>query len=136
MTPKKPPVTPLPLEDAEAMTHLTKEQFGRKLYELMSSRGWNQSDLARRAGMNRDNISQYVRGRTYPTPKFLAKLAKVFEMAPESLLPNYYEDAVERSAPAFEYREIPGDPKHCWIRINKRVLKKNATKIIDLSNET
>lgn len=136
MTPKKPPIKPLPLENADEMQHLTKEQFGRKLYELMSTRGWNQSDLARRAGMNRDNISQYVRGRTYPTPKFLQKLAKALDIAPDDLLPNYYEDAIERSSPTFEYREIPGDDKHCWIRINKRVLKKNAPKIIELANES
>lgn len=135
MTPKQRPHKPLPLEEEISSGFLTKEQFGRKLYEIMSSRGWNQSELARRAGMNRDNVSQYIRGRTYPTPKFLSKLAKALDLTPDELLPNYYEDAVQRTTPPLEYREIPGDDKHCWIRINKRVLKKNATKIIDLANE-
>jgi len=134
--PKKRPIKPLPFKNLDDLPYLTKDQFASKLFELMSARGWNQSDLARRAGMNRDNISQYVRGRTYPTPKFLKKLAKALDMAPDALLPNYYADAVERSNPAFEYRELPSDEKYGWIRINKRVLRKNAPKIIELCNQT
>ena len=137
MTPKNKPVTHLPVATAStSLKHLSKEEFARNLYELMRSKGWTQSELSRRAGIGRDNISQYIRGRTYPTPGMLAKVAQALGTTPEELLPNYYEDAVERASPQLEYREIPGDETYCWSRINKRVLKKNATKIIDLSNQT
>ena len=136
MSPKNQPVTHLPAAPITSLKHLSKEEFARNLYEMMASKGWTQSELSRRAGIGRDNVSQYIRGRTYPTPNFLAKLAQALGTTPEELLPNYYEDAVERAAPQTEYREIPGDDVYCWIRMNKRVLKKNATKIIDLSNQT
>ena len=127
-------VTRLPTDDLTSIRPLSKEDFGRRLYEHMRAKGWNQSQLARYAGMGRDNVSQYVRGRSYPSPDNLAKLATALQIDPKELLPNYYEDAIEREAPQFEYREIPGDPDFCWLRINKRILKKYASQIIDLTN--
>ena len=33
--------------------HLTKQEFGKRLYKLMISKGWHQSELARRADVAR-----------------------------------------------------------------------------------
>ena len=135
MSDKTNKVTRLPTDDLTSIRHLNKEEFGRRLYEHMRSKGWNQSQLARYAGMGRDNVSQYVRGRSYPSPDNLAKLASALQTTPKELLPNYYEDAIERESPQLEYREIPGDSDYCWLRINKRVLRKYAPQIIDLTNK-
>jgi transcriptional regulator with XRE-family HTH domain len=45
-----------------------KIEFGKKVQDAMLRRGWNQSELGRRAGLKRDNISCYVRGTTLPEP--------------------------------------------------------------------
>lgn len=55
--------------------HLTKQEFGRRLYKFMMSRAWNQSELARQANLPRDIISTYIRGIALPTPKSLEALA-------------------------------------------------------------
>lgn len=49
--------------------------WGRRLLRLMLRRGMRQSELARRAGMPRNNVSTYVNGRSYPTPLNLQRLA-------------------------------------------------------------
>ena len=47
---------------------LTKQEFGKRLYSLMVERGWQQSDLARAAGIGRDSVSTYMRGHSLPGP--------------------------------------------------------------------
>src|SRR3546814_4094336 len=42
--------------------HLTKQEFGRRLYQLMLAKNWSQADLARRAELGRDSISTYING--------------------------------------------------------------------------
>src|SRR3546814_10206285 len=49
--------------------HLTKQEFGRRLYQLMLAKNWSQADLARRAELGRDSISTYINGKTFPDPQ-------------------------------------------------------------------
>ena len=55
----------------------------------MIRNGWNQSELARNVIWGADSTSQYVRGRSVPTPGNLNKLANILGVEPEALFPNY-----------------------------------------------
>lgn len=52
--------------------HLSEAQIRRavpvNLVRLLTEKRWNQSDLARAAGIGRDLVSRYVRGEQVPTP--------------------------------------------------------------------
>jgi transcriptional regulator with XRE-family HTH domain len=115
---------------------LTKQQFGAKLYRLMVSRGWNQSELARRAGLQRDSISTYVNGRSFPTPLSLQGLARAFEMTPEQLLPNYAHRAIQADSDItdmyVDMKVSPSDPKRALLRINQMVPRSLAVKILSM----
>lgn len=111
---------------------ISKQQFGRRLYELMIKQGMNQSDLARAAKLGRDSISTYVRGISLPDPVNLQKLADALGVSREELLPNIVESAADREHPAMEIKMAHGDSGHVWVRINRQVKTETATKIFEL----
>jgi len=115
-----------------ANRHLSKEQFGRKLYHLMLEKGWNQSELARRADLTRDSISTYIRGKSLPTALSLSKLAKALGMESTELLPNAAEGAIAADVPSIDFKVSEADPTVAWLRINRRVKVQTATKILSL----
>lgn len=115
-----------------APKHLTKQQFGRRLYQLMLTRGWNQSELARQAGLPRDSISTYVRGVALPTPKSLQALAKALDMPAPEILPNAVEMALDEDHPSLEIKVSPSAPNTAWLRVNRLVSLSTATKIAEL----
>jgi len=112
--------------------HLAKDEFARRLYKLMIDKGWRQADLARASGLPRNAISVYMRGASLPNPESVKALAKVFDMDPGVLLPNYTESAIERDNPEIEFRVSPADPKRAWLRINRLVATSTAIKIMAL----
>jgi transcriptional regulator with XRE-family HTH domain len=112
--------------------HLTKQEFGRRLYSLMLAQGWTQSELARQADLPRDSISVYVRGRSLPTPTSLAKLAQAFNMQSEELLPNLIDGAIDEDTPAFEMKVSTNAQNIAWVRVNRAVTLKTALKIAEL----
>ncbi|MGH8561273.1 MAG: helix-turn-helix domain-containing protein, partial [Nevskiales bacterium] len=88
-----PPNSLFPETEEVAPTSLSSKQqtryeFGRRLLNLCLQKGWNQSDLARASELGRDAISTYVRGRSFPDPKNLRKLADALGVAMDDLLPN------------------------------------------------
>lgn len=115
-----------------APKHLTKEEFGRRLYSLFISKGWNQSELARKSGLPRDSISTYVRGRTFPTPKSLRALADALGVEPSDLLPNSLEDPMDEDFPSLEMKVSTGAPDRAWLRINRLVTLRTAAQVIEL----
>lgn len=122
-------------ESGLAPKHLTKQEFGRRLYRLMIGKGWNQSELARKADLPRDSISTYIRGRTLPTPKSLAALADALDMKPADLLPNSLESAIETDHPTLEVRVSDAAPDKAWLRVNRLVSATTALKVMELINE-
>ncbi len=114
---------------------IRRTEFAKRLYSLMMSKNWNQSDLARQAGLGRDSISQYVRANNTPSPRNLKKLADALGVEPVELYPNYEAAAVEEEMPALSFRQMPGDEEHMWVRINKKVPKAVAAKLMTLLNE-
>ena len=111
---------------------LTKDEFGRRLAALMTERGWNQSELARAAGLGRDSISTYVRGQVFPEPKNLRKLADALGTSPHDLLPNATMSAMEAETPALEIRQAHGHSDRVFIRINQLVTLEQASRIFEI----
>lgn len=114
---------------------LSKQEFGRRLHAILLQRGWNQSDLARKTGVGRDAVSTYIRGRSFPEPGTLKKMADALGMDPGELLPNALESAVDRDLPALEIREAIGHPGMAWLRINQRVTTGQALRIMQILQE-
>ena len=112
--------------------HLTKVEFARRVYKLMLAKGWNQSELARRADLPRDAVSTYIRGKVFPTPTSLEKLAKALDVSSQDLLPNHAEAAIDADNPSVEMKVSPAMPTKAWLRINRLVSLGCAAKVISL----
>lgn len=112
--------------------HITNEEFGRRVYSRMLQHGWNQSDLARAAGLTRDAISTYVRGRSRPSPSNLTKLATALGVEPQELLPNAVESAIRDDTPLMEMKVSPAKPSVAWLRISRLTSTEAATKIMQI----
>jgi len=124
-------VTAMP-ESTLTPKHLTRQEFGNRLYRLMVERGWNQSELARQTNLTRDSISTYIRGVTLPTPKSLQALADTFGLQPVDLLPNAMESAVDEDNPSLEMRVSASAPDAAWLRVNRLVSLATAAKVIEI----
>ena len=111
---------------------LTRAEFGRRLYSLMLKRGWNQSKMAREVGLGRDSISQYVRGRSIPSPTNLDKLAKALNIEPEVLFPNYDAQTNAVEEPTLEMKSIDNDAENMWLRINMKVSSEKALQVLNI----
>lgn len=94
-------------------------EWARRLQRRMTGKGMNQSDLARAAGIGRDNISKYIVSGAIPSPGFLAKIAKALDCEPEDLLPTKGIPRVDAVSPSFEITDAGGN--HAWLRINQAV---------------
>lgn len=114
---------------------LTRQEFGQRLKNLMLEQEWNQSELARRAGVGRDSISTYIRGKTLPEPVTLQRLAKALGVTSEELLPNTMSSAAGEDTPAFELRQSHDDPNRVWMRLDRAMSPKLAAKIIEMIAE-
>lgn len=124
-------VDELPSADFTAK-HLTKQEFGRRLYTEMLSKGWNQAELARRSDLPRNNISTYIRGASFPTPLSLQKIAKALGVAPADLMPNSVESAIEEDTPSLNMRVSTSAPNTAWLQINRLVSLQTAVKVIEM----
>lgn len=56
--------------------------FGTWLIAQMDDRGWNNSDLARRAGLAPSTISTVVNGQKRPGPEFCSGVAVALDVPP------------------------------------------------------
>jgi transcriptional regulator with XRE-family HTH domain len=59
--------------------------FGIRLQQLRSEKGWSQADLARSSGLNRAVISKIESGASEPMPETLKSLASAFKMPIEQM---------------------------------------------------
>lgn len=108
---------------------LRRQDFGNRLYKALRKKRWNQSDLARHSGLGRDSISQYIRGRSVPSPKNLTKLADALGIEDEVLFPNYDAQANAIEEPTFQIKSIDSDAEHVWVRINMKLPLKRAIEL-------
>ena len=114
---------------------LTRAEFGKRLSSLLSKKDWTQSDLARRVGLGRDSISQYIRGRSVTTPKNLNKLAKALDVKPDVLFPNYDAQTNALEEPTMELKSIDSDAEHSWLNIRMKVKTTKALEVLKILKE-
>ncbi len=131
-----PPPTDLP---KGAPTDVVHVDFASRLQKMITEKGWNQSELARRASdymveggkIGRDNISGYIRGTTLPGPLKLAAIAKALGVQPEDILPQRgVPNAGSKTLPPLDMRDL-GDG-NVWIRVNQAVSRNVGLKIMNL----
>lgn len=117
---KKPPMS-------KATPDKTSD-FSTRLFSRMRAKSWNQSDLARAAGLGRDSISTYVRGMVFPDAKNIKRLADALGCTPSDLVPDIpkLDEPVSDNA-VFEIRQT-GDGK-VFVKINQFVTIDQAAAI-------
>ena len=111
---------------------LTRQEWGRRLSSFLKKKKMSQSDLARASGMGRDSISQYVHGRSVPSPKNLQKLCDALDVEPDVLFPNYDAQANAAEQPTFEMKSIESDAENFWLRINMKVPAMKALEVMKI----
>ncbi len=111
---------------------LTRQEFGKRLYNFMMQNRMSQSDLSRASGMGRDSISQYVRGRSVPSPKNLTKLADALDVEVDVLFPNYDAQANAAEQPTLEIKSIESDAENFWLRVNMKVPAAKALEVMNI----
>ena len=134
---------PTPEDQGSPLTPkaLTRQEFGRRLQQLLDERSWNQSDLVRavkaKTGevIGRDAISTYINGRSFPTPKSLTLLCKALGLTREELFPNAVMQATDNEHPALELRQAQGHPGMAWLRLNRMLPFQVAAQIVALLDE-
>jgi transcriptional regulator with XRE-family HTH domain len=141
----------LPPSAAEAVAGRTPtvqvgmEQFANRLHDLRTVKGWSQSELARqiwgeqtdkrtgrKSAKNRDRISCYEAGTSFPDPHNLSKLANALDVTPEALAPDLTGATVERQNPELALVSVAGHSDKVMLRINKLVPLGTATQIMAL----
>lgn len=115
-----------------APKELSKQEFGRRLYTLMLGKGWTQAELARRADVLRDSVSNYIRGQVMPTHENASKLAAALGVSVDELLPNVAQQAIAADSPSIDLRVSSADPSKAWLQVNRLVRTSTATQIITL----
>jgi transcriptional regulator with XRE-family HTH domain len=123
---------------------LELEQFASRLQHLRSLKGWSQSDLARevwgettnregrKVARNRDRISAYEMGKSWPDPHNLMKLVKALDTTPEYLAPSITGSTIERQNPEFSMMGIAGHADKVLLKVNRLMSMNIATMIIQL----
>lgn len=120
-------------------TKQIRADFGSRLRNLISERGWNQSELARQATlhlpageeMRRDSVSVYVRGIALPKPKYLNAIAKALRVEVKELLPDRGLQVPDTPAEMMMTKMEDG---RVWLQINQAVDFDDALKIMGILN--
>lgn len=115
-----------------------KIDFAKRLQKAMVRKGWNQSELARRAQehlkegrIERDNVSHWIRGVSIPLPAKLQALCSALGVQPEELLPT--APTATQKAPPFDVRQL--EDGNVWVRLNQAMSFDQAMRIMQIVNE-
>lgn len=114
-----------------------KAEFAKRLQAAMVERGWNQSELARRAALHtadkkfgRDNVSGYICGTSLPGPTHLAALGKALKIEPRELVPMRGMPSVDEKVPTLDVKDLGNGT--VWLRINQAVEWPAAVQVMNL----
>jgi transcriptional regulator with XRE-family HTH domain len=115
-----------------------KTDFANRLQKAIADKGWNQSDLARRASaylprgksLGRDMVSHYVRAVALPRQAQIVAMAKALGVSPRDLLPN--APAAADKVPALDVKQLADG--NVWLRINQAVDWPRALRILQILN--
>lgn len=106
----------------------TGHEFARRLHRLLAEKGWNQSELARRASaympdgmrLGRDSVSQWMNRPSTPDPVRLEAVAKALGVRPIDLVPAHVLPSTKHDMPDFSI-EASADSESMFVRINQRL---------------
>lgn len=110
--------------------------FGQRLQSLMDKKGWNQSETARALSnhrgslVQRDTVSKYVRGQSFPSSPNLAAIAAVFGVERNWLMPTRGMSSNASALNTVGAQES-GNGK-AWLRVNQEVDWATAIKVLEL----
>ena len=109
-----------------------KQKFANNLTSLLRQKGWNKSELARRAGIGRDNISGYTRAINLPNSPHLNKLAAALSVEPSTLLGSaaYQERFPAAEETILRMEQVAGEPHKVRLQIQQHVTIEQAQKIL------
>ena len=83
--------------------------IGQKIKELRKARGWSQTELGQRLGIQKSAVSKYERGAiTKFSQEQLKEIADVFGVSPAVLF-GYSEDEIEMNALVKRVRNLSPD---------------------------
>lgn len=111
---------------------ISKEEFGHRLRQLMTDKGWSQSELARQSDLQPDAVSTYVRGLKFPSPANLAKLAGAFGIASDEVLPGAGSSVESPVPPAIEFTVSSTDPDRAKLHFSRDLPTDVALEILQL----
>ncbi len=108
-----------------------KEDFVKRLEGILKDKGWNKSELARRAGISRDRTSVYCRlnNTTLPSAMNLSKIASALGINPIELLPEAIAADNYGELEPFAMKDVPGKEGMVFLQINQEVPKKKALQV-------
>jgi transcriptional regulator with XRE-family HTH domain len=135
----------LPPSASEVAVRRRKQRaLGDNIRNGRSAKGWNQSALAREvwgettnkrtgrvSAKNRDRISVYEKGKSWPLPHNLKKIANALGVSPEELQREAVAQIVERDNTSFSM-VTEGDKVR--VRLNRLLTMSIATQILVLLN--
>lgn len=125
-------------------------EFAQVVLKAMLKKNLSQSDLAREiwgttkdsrghdVARNRDRITDYVKGRAYPEPKNLEKLAEALELPIEALQIERSNKGVSRLASNqadVQLHLLAAEPDRCLLIVQKIISTKLALEIAKLIND-
>lgn len=114
----------------------------------MTAKGWGNSDLARavwgettdtkgyKVARNRDRIGVYLRGDGWPEPKTAEKMAEVFGIPKEELMPDVTAATVDREHPELALTMVAGHTDKVHLQVNALVPLTIASQIIALIEQS
>lgn len=101
-------------QDDEGYDDKARAALGAKIAGMILALGWNQSDLARAAGLRRDAISTYCKGKVWPNPQSFNAVARALGITPLELRPtaSEIEEVVARPANEPTASRVPLPPRN------------------------
>ena len=123
------------------------EQFARRLHETLIRKGMSQSDLARsmwgettdargyKVARNRDRVSSYLSGRSWPEAQNLRRMAEALGVKEEDLAPDITAATVDREKPALAITMVAGHPDKVHLVVDQLVPLALAARIASLLSD-
>ena len=134
-----------PSAESAPTVEIGRQDFGRRLQQLLDQKGMNYSDLARavwgktttksgyEVAKNRDRISVYVAGKAFPDPRNLKKIADTLGVEIADIAPEHVGDAmIDQQNPTYSITKVQGESDKVFLRVNKLVPEQVAAKIMFL----
>lgn len=135
----------MPRKDtAPSQMNFDTEKFSRRLYKLMADKKMSQSDVARaiwgtrddprgyKVARNRDRISAYLKGKSYPSHENLEKLAALLGVTPDELAPDLAVRGMDSEEPDLSITAIAGHHDKVMLRVSRLVAPTTAMEIMAL----